>query len=80
MVLLQRATGFNTGDIIATAITLGILIFVIVVVLLVISKLVRKRGNGNSALEQERTLQLQKQVEDLNARLTKVEKLLREVE
>lgn len=80
MVLLQGAIGLNTGDIIATAIILfGIPIF-LGIVIFITYKIIGKRGNARLALEQERTLQLQKQVDELNQRVAKMEQLLREGE
>lgn len=76
----HQVTGFNTGDILATAIMLGITGLIVVVVIVLLLKLIKNRGNSQLVMEQERSLQLQKQVEELNARVSKIEKLLREVE
>ena len=76
------ATGLNTGDLIATTLVLfiGVIPFVIAIVLFMVYKTTSKRAGARLALEEERTLKLQKQVDDLNSRVTKMEKLLREVE
>ena len=80
MVTEHSATGINTGDLIATVFMLGLVVVPIFIgiVFYVSYKAARKRANGRLELEQERTLNLQKQVDVLERRVTKMEQLLRE--
>lgn len=76
------ATNINIGDLFATffmlVITAGIILFIISVFTAYKRNL--KRADERLHLEQQQTLHLQKQVDDLNERVRKVESLLREVD
>lgn len=76
------ATSVNIGDIIATIFTLGFIVIPIILVALFYRayKKNTKRSEERLNIEKQQTFNLQKQVDELNDRVGKIEKLLKEVD
>lgn len=76
------ATVVNFGDVVATIIMLGFMAIPIILVIFFYKAYKKnvKRAEERLNIEKQQTFNLQKQVDELNARLGKVEKLLKEVD
>ncbi|MGE7024345.1 ArsR/SmtB family transcription factor [Solibacillus cecembensis] len=76
------ATGVNIGDIVSTIIILGFMVIPIILIVL-FYKAYKKNGERAEerlSIEKQQTLNLQKQVDELNKRVGKIESLLKEVD
>ncbi|MEG0438007.1 MAG: hypothetical protein RR587_02110 [Solibacillus sp.] len=76
------ATGVNIGDIVSTIIILGFMVIPIILIVL-FYKACKKNGDRAEerlSIEKQQTLNLQKQVDELNKRVGKIESLLKEVD
>ncbi|MEK4387949.1 hypothetical protein MKZ25_19650 [Solibacillus sp. FSL W7-1464] len=76
------ATSVNIGDVVATIVMFG---FIAVVIIFIVSiykayKKNVKRAEERLNVEKQQTFNLQKQVDELNDRVRKIEKLLKEVD
>lgn len=76
------ATGVNIGDIVATVIMLGFMAIPIILVVLFYKAYKKKvkRAEERLNVEKQQTFNLQKQVDELNERVEKIESLLKEVD
>lgn len=76
------ATSVNVGDIIVTIFSLGFIVIPIILVILFYRayKKNTKRSEERLNIEKQQTFNLQKQVDELNDRVGKIEKLLKEVD
>ncbi|GGG11515.1 hypothetical protein GCM10007425_02290 [Lysinibacillus alkalisoli] len=76
------ATIVNIGDVVATIIMLGSMVIPIILVILFYRayKKNAKRSEERLNIEKQQTFNLQKQVDELNDRVGKIEKLLKEVD
>ncbi len=76
------ATGVNIGDIVSTIIILGFMVIPIILIVL-FYKAYKKNGERAEerlSIEKQQTLNLQKQVDELNKRVGKIESFLKEVD
>lgn len=76
------ASSVNVGDVVVTIVTLGF-IAVIIIFLVLIYRAYKKnvrRAEEKLSVEKQQTFTLQKQVDDLNERVGKIENLLKEVD
>lgn len=75
-------TTINVGDIVATIVMLGFMVIPIILAVLFYKayKSNLRRAEERLNLEKEQTFNLQKQVDDLNERVGKIERLLKEVD
>ena len=75
-------SSINFGDIVATIITLGFMAIPIILVIYFYKahKKNVKRAEERLDVEKQQTFNLQKQVDELNERVAKIESLLKEVE
>ncbi|MEO4052468.1 hypothetical protein [Solibacillus sp. CAU 1738] len=78
----HSATSVNVGDIVATIFTLGFMIIPIILVVLIYRAYKKngKRAEERLNVEKQQTINLQKQVDELNERVGKIESLLKEVD
>ncbi|MCL1696451.1 MULTISPECIES: hypothetical protein [unclassified Lysinibacillus] len=76
------ATGVNAGDTVATIIMLGFMVVPIFLVVLFYRAYKNnvKRAEERLNVEKQQTFNLQKQVDELNERVGKIESLLKEVD
>mgnify|MGYP003446688963 FL=1 len=76
------ATGVNLGDVVATIIMLGFMVIPIILVVLFYRAYKKnvKRAEERLKVEKQQTFNLQKQVDELNERVGKIESLLKEVD
>ena len=76
------ASNVNMGDIVATIFTLGFMVIPIIVVVLIYRAYKKnvQRAEERLNIEKQQTFNLQKQVDELNDRVRKIEKLLKEVD
>ena len=76
------AVGVNLGDIVATIIILGFMVIPIILIVLLyrVYKKNAKRAEERLNVEKQQTFNLQKQVDELNERVGKIESLLKEVD
>lgn len=76
------ATSVNVGDLVTTIVMLGFLAVVIILIVSIYKTYKKnvKRAEERLNVEKQQTFNLQKQVDELNDRLGKIEKLLKEVE
>ncbi len=76
------ATGVNAGDTVATIIMLGFMVVPIFLVVLFYRAYKKnvKRAEERLNVEKQQTFNLQKQVDELNERVGKIESLLKEVD
>ena len=76
------ATGVNLGDVVATIIMLGFMVIPIILVVLFYRAYKKnvKRADERLKVEKQQTFNLQKQVDELNERVGKIESLLKEVD
>lgn len=75
-------SGVNFGDIVATIITLGFIVVPIILVVLFYRAYKKnvKRGEERLNAEKHQTFNLQKQVDELNERVSKIESRLKEID
>lgn len=75
------ATSVNVGDLVTTIVMLGFLAVVIILIVSIYKTYKKnvKRAEERLNVEKQQTFNLQKQVDELNDRLGKIEKLLKEV-
>ena len=73
------ATGVNLGDVVATIIMLGFMVIPIILVVLFYRAYKKnvKRAEERLKVEKQQTFNLQKQVDELNERVGKIESLLK---
>lgn len=73
------ATGVNIGDIVATIIILGFMVISIILVVLFYRAYKKnvKRAKDRLNVENQQIFNLQKQVDELNERVEKIESLLK---
>lgn len=78
----NEVSGFNVGDIVATIVTLGFMIVPIILIVLFYKAYQKngKRAEERLAAEKQQTFNLQIQVNELQERVAKIEKSLKEVE
>lgn len=76
------AIGVNLGDVVATIIILGFMVIPIILIILLYRayKKNEKRAEERLNVEKRQTFNLQKQVDELNERVGKIESLLKEVD
>ncbi|OCS84919.1 hypothetical protein [Caryophanon tenue] len=76
------ATSVNIGDVVATIVMLGFMVIPIILVVLFYRAYKKnvKRAEERLKVEKQQTFNLQKQVDELNERVRKIEKLLKEVD
>lgn len=76
------AVGVNLGDIVATIIILGFMVIPIILIVLLYRAYQKnaKRAEERLNVEKQQTFNLQKQVDELNERVGKIESLLKEVD
>ena len=73
-------SGVNVGDIVATIVTLGSMVVPIILVVLFYRAYKKnvKRAEERLNVEKQQTFNLQKQIDELNERVGKIESLLKE--
>ena len=76
------ASSVNVGDVVVTIVTFGFIAFIIIFLVLIYRAYKKnvKRAEENLSVEKQQTFNLQKQVDDLNERVGKIENLLKEVD
>mgnify|MGYP003442486899 FL=1 len=75
-------SGVNVGDLVATIVMLGFMVIPIILVVLFYRAYKKnvKRAEERLKVEKQQTFNLQKQVDELNERVGKIESLLKEVD
>jgi len=75
-------SGVNIGDLVATIVMLGFMVIPIILVVLFYKAYKKnvKRAEERLKVEKQQTFNLQKQVDELNERVGKIESLLKEVD
>lgn len=76
-------SSFNVGDIVVTGIMLGTTVIVPIIFIALFYTLYKKNGKRAEErleIEKQQTFQLQKQVDELQTRVEKIELLLKEVD
>lgn len=75
-------SGVNIGDLVATIVMLGFMVIPIILVVLFYRAYKKnvKRAEERLKVEKQQTFNLQKQVDELNERVGKIESLLKEVD
>ena len=75
-------SGVNIGDLVATIVMLGFMVIPIILVVLVYRAYKKNvnRAEERLKVEKQQTFNLQKQVDELNERVGKIESLLKEVD
>lgn len=75
-------SGVNIGDLVATIVMLGFMVIPIILVVLFYRAYKKnvKRAEERLKVEKQQTFYLQKQVDELNERVGKIESLLKEVD
>lgn len=75
-------SGLNLGDIVATIVTLGFIIVPIILIVIFYRAYKKnvKRAEERLNVEKQQTFNLQKQVNELNERVGKIESILKEVD
>ncbi|GEK34150.1 hypothetical protein [Kurthia sibirica] len=75
-------TSINIGDIVATIVMLGFIVAVIIFIVSIYKTYKKNVRHVEERLhvEKQQTFNLQKQVDELNDRIGKIEKLLKEVD
>ncbi|RPJ94329.1 hypothetical protein [Rummeliibacillus sp. TYF005] len=76
------ASSVNVGDVVVTIVTFGFIAFIIIFLVLIYRAYKKnvKRAEEKLSVEKQQTFNLQKQVDDLNERVGKIENLLKEVD
>ena len=75
-------SGVNIGDLVATIVMLGFMVIPIILVVIFYRtyKKNAKRAEERLKVEKQQTFNLQKQLDELNERVDKIESLLKEVD
>lgn len=76
------ASSVNVGDVVVTIVTFGFIAFIIIFLVSIYRAYKKnvKRAEEKLSVEKQQTFNLQKQVDDLNERVGKIENLLKEVD
>lgn len=72
-------SGFGIPGLVLLLVPIGLVVLIIYFIIKIIKRF-DERANEKLMLERENTLAIQKRVDDLNGRLTNIEKMLKEVE